>query len=146
MESAARDMRYDALQELAVQADLHHILLAHHQNDQAETVLLRLLRGAGPIGLAAMAPVMQRQGLSYVRPWLEVDRALILQQAELFASLTGWVPVSDPSNADDQYTRAALRERLAPELNERWPGWPGILAAPARQTVERRQTQQEMAY
>src|SRR3546814_6597604 len=101
MESAARDMRYDALQELAVQADLHHILLAHHQNDQAETVLLRLLRGAGPIGLAAMAPVMQRQGLSYVRPWLEVDRALILQQAELFASLTGWVPVSDPSNADE---------------------------------------------
>src|SRR3546814_6370669 len=73
-------MRYDALQELAVQANLHHILLAHHQNDQAETVLLRLLRGAGPIGLAAMAPVMQRQGLSYVRPWLEVDRALILQQ------------------------------------------------------------------
>lgn len=145
MESAARDMRYDALQELAVQADLHHILLAHHQNDQAETVLLRLLRGAGPIGLAAMAPVMQRQGLSYVRPWLEVDRALILQQAELFASLTGWVPVSDPSNADDQYTRAALRERLAPELNERWPGWQGILARHARQSAEAAEALHELA-
>src|SRR3546814_16707362 len=87
MESAARDMRYDALQELAVQADLHHILLAHHQNDQAETVLLRLLRGAGPIGLAAMAPVMPRQGLSYVCPWLEVDRALVLQQEDIFATI-----------------------------------------------------------
>src|SRR3546814_16247959 len=108
-------MRYDALQELAVQANLHHILLAHHQNDQAETVLLRLLRGAGPIRLAAMAPVMQRQGLSYVRPWLEVDRPLLLQQAQLFASLTGWVPVSDPSNAADPYTPPALSPRPAPE-------------------------------
>lgn len=145
MESAARDMRYAALQELADQAGLSHVLLAHHQNDQAETVLLRLLRGAGPTGLAAMAPVMQRQGLSYIRPWLDVSRALIVQQAEHFASLTGWAPVSDPSNADDQYTRAALRERLAPALTARWPGWQGILARHARQSAEIAEVLHELA-
>src|SRR3546814_14114435 len=91
---------------------------------------------AVPIGLAAKAPVMQRQGLSYVRPWLEVDRALILQQAELFASLTGWVPVSAPSNADDQYARAAPRDRLAPELTYRLPSCPRHNARQARQRDE----------
>ncbi|NYT86453.1 tRNA lysidine(34) synthetase TilS [Pollutimonas harenae] len=145
MESAAREMRYAALYELADLVGLNHILLAHHQNDQAETVLLRLLRGAGPAGLAAMAPVMQRQGLSYMRPWLGVERTLILQQADDFAHLTGWEPVSDPSNADDQYTRAALRERLTPELNERWPGWQGILARHARQSAEAAELLHELA-
>lgn len=145
MESAAREMRYAALHDLAQSVGLQHILLAHHRNDQAETVMLRLLRGAGPTGLAAMAPVMQRQGLSYVRPWLDVDRALIVQQSHDFARLTGWAPVSDPSNADDQYTRAALRERLVPALNERWPGWQSTLARHARQSAETADVLQEVA-
>src|SRR3546814_20421231 len=54
IESAARDARYRAFNELAAQAGVQHILLAQHRNDQAETVLLRLLRGAGPTGLAAI--------------------------------------------------------------------------------------------
>ncbi|NYT59254.1 tRNA lysidine(34) synthetase TilS [Alcaligenaceae bacterium] len=145
MESAAREMRYAALLELAQLAGLQHILLAHHRNDQAETVMLRLLRGAGPTGLAAMAPVKQRQGLSYVRPWLDIDRALIVQQSEDFAGLTGWAPVNDPSNADDQYTRAALRERLVPELNERWPGWQAMLARHARQSAQAADVLHEVA-
>ncbi|MGB5806775.1 tRNA lysidine(34) synthetase TilS, partial [Castellaniella sp.] len=57
MEAAARDARYTALAELAAHAGVGHLLLAHHQDDQAETVLLRLLRGTGPLGLAAMRPV-----------------------------------------------------------------------------------------
>ncbi|MCC2596568.1 tRNA lysidine(34) synthetase TilS [Pusillimonas sp. MFBS29] len=145
MESAARDMRYAALRELAQTMKLHHILLAHHRNDQAETVMLRLLRGAGPTGLAAMAPVRQHQELTYIRPWLDIDRAVILQQAEDFADLTGWVPVKDPSNIDDQYTRAALRVRLVPALNERWPGWQGILARHARQSAQAADVLQEVA-
>jgi tRNA(Ile)-lysidine synthase len=136
IESAARDARYRAFDELAALTGVRHILLAHHRNDQAETVLLRLLRGAGPTGLSAMAPAMQRHGLSYLRPWLDIDRADILEQARAFFELSGWEPVHDPTNADDSYTRAAVRERLAPQLNERWPGWQATLLRHARQSAE----------
>ena len=136
MESAARDARYLAFVELARMANLKHILLAHHGDDQAETVLLRLLRGAGPAGMAAMAPMSERDGLCYLRPWLQQDRAVILEQAESFARLSGWAPVVDPTNTDDQYTRAAVRERLVPELNARWPGWKGNLLRHARQSAD----------
>lgn len=145
MEAAARDARYAALRELATAAGLQYVLLAHHGNDQAETVLLRLLRGAGPGGLAAMAPTLQRDGLIYVRPWLDVDRASILLQAQAFARISGWAPVHDPSNADDHYTRAAVRERLVPQLNERWPGWQGTLRRHARQSREVKEVLEEVA-
>src|SRR5690606_18536170 len=102
----------------------------------AETVMLRLLRGAGPTGMAAMAPVVQRDDLVYLRPWLQQPRSLILEQAEAFARLTSWSPVIDPTNSDDQYTRAALRQRIVPALNERWPGWKGNLLRHARQSAE----------
>ncbi|MBB5213677.1 tRNA lysidine(34) synthetase TilS [Parapusillimonas granuli] len=145
MESAARDARYRAFVELARLAGLRHILLAHHGDDQAETVLLRLLRGAGPAGMAAMAAANERDGLCYVRPWLQQDRAAILEQAALFTQASGWAPVVDPTNADDQYTRAALRERLVPELNARWPGWKGNLLRHARQSAEARQILSDVA-
>src|SRR5690606_13557619 len=92
-----------------------------------------------------MAPSMQRQDLTYLRPWLTIDRALILQQAQIFADLSGWAPVHDPSNADDHYTRAAVRERLVPELDERWPGWQGSLVRHARQSAELREVLEEVA-
>lgn len=145
IESAARDARYAALADLAKHVGVGTVLLAHHRDDQAETVLLRLLRGAGPTGLAAMAPQSLRQGVRYVRPLLDIDRALILKQAEQFAQLTGWCPVHDPTNADDAYTRAAVRERLAPHLNERWPGWQRILARHARQSAETARVLDEVA-
>lgn len=136
IESAARDARYAALAGLAEHAGVDTIMLAHHRNDQAETVLLRLLRGAGPTGLSAMAPESLRQGFRYLRPLLDIDRAHILAQAARFSQLTGWRPVHDPTNSDDAYTRAAVRERLAPHLNERWPGWQSILARHARLSGE----------
>lgn len=145
MESAARDARYDAFSQLAQLTGVKHIFLAHHRNDQAETVLLRLLRGAGPGGLAAMAPCSIREGLSYLRPWLDVGRASILMQAKLFFELSGWQAVVDPSNADDRYTRAALRTRLTPELDARWPGWQGNLVRHARLSGEAQQILDEVA-
>lgn len=155
MESAARDARYRGLARLAGQIGVRHILLAHHRGDQAETVLLRLLRGAGPGGLAAMAPLSYRhdladlagqsQSLCYMRPWLDVDRSLLLAQADAFAAITGWSPVQDPTNADDRYTRAAVRERLVPELDQRWPGWQANLARHARQSAEIDSILQEVA-
>ncbi len=145
MEAAARDARYEALRSMATLTGVAHILLAHHRNDQAETVVLRLLRGSGPAGLAAMASAMERQGLTYLRPWLDVDRAVILEQAHKFFNVAGWAPVDDPSNANDKYTRAAVRERLVPALNERWPGWQGILVRHARQSAEMQEVLDEVA-
>lgn len=133
MEAAARDARYAALAGLAAHAGVGHLLLAHHQDDQAETVLLRLLRGTGPLGLAAMRPVMERDGLVWSRPWLDQPRAAILDCARRFEALSGWKPVSDPSNGDARYARAALRTGLAPVLDARWPAWRETLARHARQ-------------
>ncbi|CAM4077628.1 tRNA lysidine(34) synthetase TilS [Bordetella tumulicola] len=136
IEAAAREARYAALAALARQHGVPHILLAHHQNDQAETVLLRLLRGTGPDGMAAMSPSMQRDGLTYHRPWLSQPRARILQAAQAFAERHAWQPVQDPTNADPRYTRAAVRELLSPVLDARWPGWQSRLASHARRAAE----------
>lgn len=144
-EAGARDARYAALAQLSRMMDVRHILLAHHQDDQAETVLLRLLRGSGPGGLAAMAPTSRRDGVTYARPWLDQPRAAILEQASRFHEATGWRAVDDPSNADDRYTRSALRERLAPVLSQRWPGWQRVLARHARQSAQADRVLQEVA-
>lgn len=145
IESAARAARYRALAALARQAGVSRVLLAHHRDDQAETVLLRLLRGAGPLGLGAMAPHASRDGIVYLRPWLDVSRARILRLADGFRSLTGWKPVHDPTNAEDRYTRSAVRERLTPQLDDRWPGWQATLARHARQSREAAQILDEVA-
>jgi len=90
VEAAARVARYRALNELARQHGVAAVLLAHHCDDQAETVLLRLLRGSGPAGLAGMAREVVKDGVRYVRPWLAVDRREILAQAARWADATGW--------------------------------------------------------
>lgn len=145
IEAAARDARYAALARLAHEEGIGLVLLAHHRNDQAETVLLRLLRGTGLAGMAAMAPLKSRDGLSYLRPWLDQDRATILRAAQAFAGATGWQPVQDPTNADPRYTRAALRELLAPVLDARWPGWRAIVARHARHMAEADEILDEVA-
>ena len=136
MEAAARAARYQALAGLAHAHGVAAVLLAHHLGDQAETVLLRLLRGAGLHGLAAMAPDTRRDGVRYLRPWLDVDRARILEAARDYAARTGWEPVQDPTNADPLYTRAALRTLLAPALDARWPGWRRTVARHARHVAQ----------
>lgn len=145
IEAAARDARYAALARLAREAGAAHVLLAHHRNDQAETVLLRLLRGTGLEGMAAMAPVARRDGVAYVRPWLELDRGLILRAAQAVERACGWRPVQDPTNADPRYTRAAVRELLAPVLDARWPGWRAIVARHARHMAQAAEILDEVA-
>ena len=139
MESAARDARYQGLAELAQFLGLQHVLLAHHQDDQAETVLMRLLRGTGITGLGAMAPRMQRDCLTYWRPWLEQPRSRILQASHDFAAASGWQAVQDPTNINPDYTRGALRDLLTPVLDARWPGWQSRLQ---RQAQLSRETQE----
>lgn len=145
VEAAAREARYTGLERLAETTDVSHILLAHHRDDQAETVLMRLLRGAGPTGLAAMAPRAQRGGLIYLRPWLDIERATILAAAADYAARSGWAAVDDPTNLQDAYTRGAVRRRLVPVLNERWPAWRGILARHASQSRQMAHLLEEVA-
>ncbi len=145
IEAAARDARYAALARLANAHGTRHVLLAHHRNDQAETVLLRLLRGTGLAGMAAMSPATQRDGVWYLRPWLGQDRATILQAAASVEAACGWRPVQDPTNSDPRYTRAAVRELLAPVLDGRWPGWRGIVARHAAHMAEAAEILDEVA-
>ena len=123
MEASARQARYQAYKEVASELNCAHYLLAHHQNDQAETVLLRLLRGTGAQGMGAMSAESEYEGVHYYRPWLDLPRARILAAAQEWGQITGWYPVNDPTNHDIVYTRAAVRELLVPALDSRWPSW-----------------------
>ena len=116
-EGEARTARYNAfLHEL--QAD-EILLQAHHQDDLMETLLLRLLRGAGPRGLAAIPP-LRRLGKGWLaRPLLQVDRSRILARAK-DAGLD-WI--EDPSNADTTLDRNYCRQVVLPALAERWPNY-----------------------
>lgn len=145
-EAAARTARYDAFAALARFTSVQHVVLAHHLNDQAETVLLRLLRGAGPTGLAAMRSRSERAGVVYLRPWLDVPRSSLIESAARFALSTGWHAVQDPTNSDPRYTRSAVRTLLAPALEARWPGWSATLARHARQSDEAAQVLDEVAH
>lgn len=145
IEAAAREVRYAALAGMARQHGVGVILLAHHQDDQAETVLLRLLRGTGPEGLAAMAPCSERDALAYWRPWLDVPRARILPFAQACAARHGLALADDPTNLDMHYTRAALRVMLAPSLDQRWRGWRSILARHARLAAQQAEILAEVA-
>jgi tRNA(Ile)-lysidine synthase len=92
-----------------------------------------------------MAPQTERDGLLYLRPWLDVARKEILRLAHEFEQLSGWAPVHDPTNADAAYTRAAVREMLVPALDRRWPGWQTTLTRHARQSAETQELLLEVA-
>lgn len=111
-EAAAREVRYRALREHG--ADV--IALAHHQDDQAETFLLQMLRGAGVKGLSAM-PAASRQNV--IRPLLDVPRSQLLQYAELH----GLQWIEDESNANLRYDRNFLRQQILPEIAARFPAY-----------------------
>ena len=107
----ARAARYDLLLSLAQDLRAGALLTAHHADDQAETVLFRLLRGSGLAGLAAMAPVTWRSGLRLGRPLLGWTKAELVALCEA----RGQPFFCDPSNLDPRYARARLR-RLMPLL------------------------------
>jgi tRNA(Ile)-lysidine synthase len=115
LERAARDARYHAFTE-TVQAN-EVLLTAQHRDDQAETLLFRLLRGAGVRGLSGI-PRQRPLGKGHLlRPLLDVTRA----ELEAYASEQGLSWVEDPSNEDRQYSRNYLRHQVFPALASRWP-------------------------
>jgi len=116
-EASARRARYRAFAELLDEQSA--LLLAHHQDDQAETVLMRLMRGAGPAGLSGM-PEERRLGRGWLwRPLLALSRA----QLEQYAMALGVSWVDDESNADPRMDRNHVRHRVVPEVAARWPSW-----------------------
>lgn len=127
VESAARRARYVALADMAREAGADLILLAHHRRDQAETVLLQALRGAGVKGLAAMPADIERDGLRWVRPWLRHPREAI----EAYVDLHGLAFVDDESNGDNRFARNRLRLEVWPALAAAFPQAEVSLAASA---------------
>lgn len=129
-EAAARRARYQALAELIEANDC--LLTAQHADDQAETFLLQLLRGAGAAGLSAM-PFAQafHQGW-LLRPLLDFSRQHILDIAR--AEKLTWV--DDPSNADQRFDRNYLRQTIFPALTARWPQTVQILNRASQQQAE----------
>ncbi len=112
IEAAARATRYAALRRELRPGEW--LLLAQHQDDQVEALLLQLLRGAGVAGLAAMAP---RSGYQ-LRPLLDVTR----EQLRHYLQRRSIRWTEDPSNTDERFGRNYLRRRVLPLLRERWPG------------------------
>lgn len=107
-EAAARSLRYGALRQAAQEAGAEMIVTAHHEGDQAETVLLRLLRGAGLDGLAAM----RKKNGDILRPLLGIARS----ELEHYCELAGISYCHDSTNDDVRYTRNSVRHKLLPQL------------------------------
>lgn len=121
-EASARNARY--LWYLSVVKPEQYLLLAHQRDDQAETVLLNLLRGAGVRGLSAMGLASTFKKRRIIRPLLGYDRQLLLEYAKQY----GLKWVEDASNEDITYSRNYLRHQIVPSLRKRWPAVSGVLA------------------
>ena len=129
-EAAARGARHAAFADALDDGEV--LALAHHRDDQAETFLLRALRGSGPDGLAAMQPT-RRCGRGVLwRPLLDVPRTALLD----YARLHGLRWIEDPSNTDTALDRNFLRNRVMPLLRERWPEADAALARSAALSAE----------
>jgi tRNA(Ile)-lysidine synthase len=124
LEAAARDARYAVFKQVPDEA----LALAHNLDDQAETVLMNLLRGAGVRGASGMARESRFHGKTLLRPLLEVPRDEILAYAR--EHRLEWI--EDESNADESLTRNFIRHSVAPLLAKKFPQWKRSLGRAAR--------------
>jgi tRNA(Ile)-lysidine synthase len=132
VEAWARRERYAALAAMARELDIDTVLLAHHRRDQAETILLQLLRGGGMQAMAAMPACAERAGVRFVRPWLGHSR----QAIEAYVHRHRLRFVDDASNADRRFARARLRSEVWPALAGAFPDAELTLAAAAARAAE----------
>ncbi|WP_293638525.1 tRNA lysidine(34) synthetase TilS [Polaromonas sp.] len=131
-EDAARRTRYAALAASAAAHGMHGLLLGQHADDQVETLLLALSRGAGLPGLSAMPARFERGGMAFYRPLLQIPCAVLREwlahQAIEF--------VDDPTNTDERYTRNRIRARLLPALAQAFPQFRTTFARSARHAAQ----------
>ncbi|TAK52946.1 MAG: tRNA lysidine(34) synthetase TilS [Gammaproteobacteria bacterium] len=139
VEAAAREARYAALRRLIRPGEM--LLTAHHQDDQLETVLLQLFRGAGVAGLAAMPEAAPFGRGVHLRPLLGMTRATI----ELEARQAGLEWVEDPSNSCGRFDRAFLRQQILPPLRGRWPAVASTVSRSAKHLAEAQGLLEELA-
>jgi tRNA(Ile)-lysidine synthase len=135
-EDAARKARYKAFraaaQEGHAQGAIKDIAIAQHADDQVETILLALSRGAGCRGWPPCRQRWERDGMTYHRPLLAVPGALL--RAWLVERGISWV--EDPTNTDEQFTRNRIRARLLPALEEAFPQFRETFARSARHAAQ----------
>ena len=136
-EEAARNARYAAFESILKTGDL--IVLAQHREDQAETVLLQLLRGSGLEGISAMPQAHQFADATVLRPLIDVDPADI--RAYAAEHQLRWI--EDPSNLDIRFDRNYLRNVVMPLLKERWPATTKALSRTARHAAHSAQAQKD---
>jgi len=128
LEAAARKARYEVLESTPSEV----VFLAHHLDDQAETVLMNLLRGAGLAGARGMPQEGRLGAKRLLRPLLGVSRREIAR----YAKAEGLTWIEDESNADESHTRNFVRRRLGPLIETRFPRWRESLARAARHFSE----------
>lgn len=141
IEAWARAGRYAALGAMAREAGCTLVALAHHRGDQAETFLLQALRGAGAAGLAAMPSRAERNGITWVRPWLDQPRAAI----EVYVRAHRIRFIDDASNDDARFARNRLRLAVMPALRAAFPEAEHALAAAASRAAQARALIEEVA-
>lgn len=142
-EDAARQARYAALAE-AVHSEwpgVRDVALAQHADDQVETLLIALSRGAGLPGLASMPAHWQRQGLNWHRPCLAVPGAALREW--LHSQGQSWV--DDPSNTDEKFTRNRIRARVLPALAQALPAFRETFARSAAHAAQAQEVLNEVA-
>jgi tRNA(Ile)-lysidine synthase len=139
LEALAREARYAALAAALRPAEV--LLTAHHLEDQLETVLLQLLRGAGLPGLAAMPGMMPFGAGVLVRPLLGVQREAL----RAWVRARGLPGVEDPANTDERFDRNFLRRRVLPAIVGRWPGAARTVTRSARHIAEAQGLLDELA-
>lgn len=144
-EDAARQARYRAFSALALEeyndVAINSIAIAQHADDQIETLLLALSRGAGLAGLSAMPARWQRGGLDYYRPLLSVPGADI----RIWLAARGIPFVEDPTNQDQRYTRNRIRALLMPALRSAFPHFLDTYARSAAHAAQAQQVLDEVA-
>ena len=132
VEAWARLQRYRALAEMAQAQGCQVVWLAHHRRDQAETVLLQALRGAGVAGLAAMPAQVVREAVVWARPWLHLPRELI----EAHVAAHSLSHVDDESNGDARWARNRVRQQVWPALVHAFPDAELSLASVAQRQAD----------
>jgi tRNA(Ile)-lysidine synthase len=148
-EDAARVARYRALADVAQtqwldqagQPTVGHIVLAQHADDQVETLLLALSRGAGLPGLASMPSRMTRFGVEFHRPWLSVSGETLRETLKRFD--THWE--EDPTNSDTRYTRNRIRHKVLPALAQTFAGFRQTFARSAVHAAQAQILLQDLA-
>ena len=131
-EDAARRARYGALAQAAASEGMQGMLLGQHADDQVETMLLALSRGAGLPGLSAMPERFERGGMTFYRPLLNTPSLMLrdwLVQAQVAF-------VDDPTNLDERFTRNRIRARLLPALAQAFPQFRATFARSARHAAQ----------